>query len=78
MASIAMSDDETEFKRELWMAENHDWVAKQEGRPQYLFLFSRVLQLFLFFQFLSHIANTASASAKNTKKSESRKVCLTD
>ncbi len=31
MASIAMSDDETDFKRELWMAENHDWVAKQEG-----------------------------------------------
>lgn len=29
--SIAMSDDETDFKRELWMAENYDWVAKQEG-----------------------------------------------
>jgi hypothetical protein len=27
--SIAMSDDETEFKRELWMAENQDWVARK-------------------------------------------------
>jgi hypothetical protein len=28
--SIAMSDDEAEFKKELWLAENHDWVKKQQ------------------------------------------------
>ncbi|KAJ3333518.1 transcription factor TFIIIB subunit brf1, partial [Kappamyces sp. JEL0680] len=31
MNSIAMDEEETDFKRELWMAENHDWVAKQQA-----------------------------------------------
>lgn len=29
--SLAMSDDETAFKKELWMAENQDWVKKREA-----------------------------------------------
>ncbi|KAJ3256567.1 transcription factor TFIIIB subunit brf1 [Boothiomyces macroporosus] len=28
--ALAMSDDEMEFKRELWTAENQDWIVKKE------------------------------------------------
>jgi Brf1-like TBP-binding domain len=31
--SLAMSDDETEFKKQLWLAENQDWVDKQATLP---------------------------------------------
>ena len=31
--SLAMSDDETEFKQQLWLAENQDWVDKQATLP---------------------------------------------
>jgi transcription factor IIIB subunit 2 len=31
---LAMSDDETEFKGQLWMAENREWVEKQEQIKQ--------------------------------------------
>jgi transcription factor IIIB subunit 2 len=31
---LAMSDDEAEFKRELWMEENADWVLKQQSQPK--------------------------------------------